>query len=234
MSFMRTLVTLAAGYAAAKGHDKFKEMGGMAGVQNAMRDNPAMANVQTQMGQMMEKFGIPGGANALEGLMGNLGGASAGAGAAGAAGLGGLMSALGGAAATGSETSAQMIDAFTGTTAATSTMEDNAKLMIRAMIQAAKADGEIDADEQAKILEQMGELDAEERAFIEAELSKPIDVQGLAMDTTDQMKAQVYAVSVMAIRVDTTSEVSYLDGLATALGLSDEARAQVHKAMGIG
>jgi hypothetical protein len=37
MSFVRTLATLAAGYAAAKGMEKYKEMGGMAGVQKSMR-----------------------------------------------------------------------------------------------------------------------------------------------------------------------------------------------------
>jgi uncharacterized membrane protein YebE (DUF533 family) len=237
MSFIRTLATLAAGYAAAKGHEKFKDMGGMAGLQNAGTagaSGAGGADLQSQMGDMMSKLGIPGGSGMLGQIMGQLGGGAAGAGTAGAAGLGGLMSALGGAAAAGSESSAQMMDAFTGTTAATSTMEDNAKLMISAMIQAAKADGEIDGDEQAKILEQMGELDAEERAFIEAELAKPVDVQSLAMATSEQMKAQVYAMSVMAIRVDTNSEVSYLNTLAAALGLSDETRAQVHKAMGIG
>ena len=144
------------------------------------------------------------------------------------------MAAMGGAAATGTEQAGQMMDALTGNTAASDAMEENAKLMIRAMIQAAKADGEIDEGEKAKILEYLGDLDAEEMAFVEAELAKPIDVQGLAMDAGQNAKAQVYAMSAMAIRVDTHSEASYLDGLAAALGLSDADRAQIHRAMGIG
>ena len=83
------------------------------------------------------------------------------------AGIGGLMSALGGGMAGGAEQTSAMIDAMTGTTVATDTMEENAKLMIRAMIQAARADGEIDAEERAKIFEQLGDLDDAERAFIE-------------------------------------------------------------------
>ena len=78
-------------------------------------------------------------------------------------------------------------------------MEENAKLMIRAMIQAAKADGEIDLEEQQKILAKLGEIGPEERAFVEAEMRKPVDIMGLAQDTGDAMKAQVYAMSLMAV-----------------------------------
>lgn len=233
MSFVRTLATLAAGYAAAKGVDHFKKMGGMAGVQEAMKSNPAMAGMADQMGAMMEKMGIPGGAGAMQNMMGQLGGQTAATGGAAAAGLGGLMAALGGAAATGQEQAAGMIDTLTGTTAATDTQEANAKLMIRAMIQAAKADGEIDEAEREAILEHMGEMGADELEFVRAELAAPVDIQGLANDTSDQMKAQVYAMSLMAIRVDTMKEASYLNGLADALGLSPAARDAVHKSMGV-
>jgi uncharacterized membrane protein YebE (DUF533 family) len=125
------------------------------------------------------------------------------------------------------------MDAFTGKSAATNAMEENAKLMIRAMIQAAKADGEIDLEEQQKILSKLGEIGPAERAFVEAEMRKPVDIMGLAQDTGDAMKAQVYAMSLMAVRVDNASEAAYLDGLARALGLDDRTRAAVHKAMGL-
>ena len=91
---------------------------------------------------------------------------------------------------------------------------------------------ELDAEEQARLMEHMGELDAEELAFVKAELAKPVDLMALAADTSDAMKAQVYATSVMAVRVDTSQEAAYLDGLAAALGLSDETRARVHASMG--
>ena len=79
----------------------------------------------------------------------------------------------------------------------------------------------------------MGEMGAEELAFVKAELAAPIDVEGLASDTSEQMKAQVYAVSLMAVKVDHTSEVNYLNGLADAMGLSPQIREQVHKSMGL-
>ncbi|MEL7106607.1 MAG: tellurite resistance TerB family protein [Pseudomonadota bacterium] len=232
MSFVKTLATLAAGYAAAKGADKFKDMGGMKGLQDMMSGAGGAGGGENPLGDMMQKMGLPGG-DALQGMLGQLTGGSAAAGGAGAAGLGGLMAALGGAQATGQEQASSMMDALTGTTVATDTQEQGAKLMIRAMIQAAKADGEIDEDEKAKILEHMGDMGPEELAFVKAELAAPIDIEGLAADTSDQMKAQVYAVSLMAVKVDHASEARYLNGLADAMGLSPEIRDQVHRSMGI-
>jgi uncharacterized membrane protein YebE (DUF533 family) len=233
MSFVRTLATLAAGYAAAKGFEKYKEMGGMAGVQKSMRDNPQVQGASDQVGEMLAKMGVPGGAAGIQKMMDQWLGTTGQAGEAAAAGLGGLLTAITGAAAAGTENAGKMMDAVTGKTAATDAMEQNAKLMIRAMIQAAKADGEVDLEEQQKILAQLGDIGPEERAFIEAEMRKPVDIMGLAHDTGDTMKAQVYAMSLMAIRVDNASEVAYLDGLARALGLSEQTRATVHKSMGL-
>ena len=234
MSFVRTLATLAVGFAASKGYDKFKEMGGMAGVQNAMKDNPALSGMTDQMGAMMEKMGVPGGGDGLKSMVEQWTGMAGQASDSAAAGMGGLMAALGGSAAAGASQAGQMMDALTGNSNTTDSMEENAKLMIRAMIQAAKADGEIDEGERERILEYLGDLDAEEKAFVQAELAAPIDVNALANDTGEAMKAQVYAMSLMAVKVDSRSEVNYLDGLAAALGLSDETRARVHQSMGIG
>ncbi len=133
----------------------------------------------------------------------------------------------------GAEQTSAMIDSLTGTTAATDSMEENAKLMIRAMIQAAKADGEIDAEERAKIMEHLGDIDPDERAFIEAQLDAPVDAMALASDTSQQMAAQVYAAAIMTIRVDSLKEADYLNTLANGLGLSDATRERVHSAMGI-
>jgi uncharacterized membrane protein YebE (DUF533 family) len=233
MSFVKTLATLAAGFAVAKGYEKYKDLGGMAGVREQMQENPAVVNATDQMGAMLEKAGVPGGGDNIRKMMDQWLGSTEQAGQAAAAGLGGLMSAIAGATAGGADQAGQLMDALTGKTAVSSAMQDNAKLMIRAMIQAAKADGEIDMDERARILEQLGDIGPEERAFVEAEMAKPVDIQSLASETGDQMKSQVYAMSLMAIRVDKASEAAYLDGLATALGLSDEARAAIHRSMGL-
>jgi uncharacterized membrane protein YebE (DUF533 family) len=186
-----------------------------------------------QVDAMMAKMGLPGMGGQLKGMIDQFSGTADKGGEAAMAGLGGLMAALGGSAAAGTATAADMIDSLTGKKVASTTVEDNARLMIRAMIQAAKADGEIDPDEQKKIMEHLKDAGAEEVAFVKAQLAAPLDVDGLARDTGENAKAQVYATSLMAIRVDNTAEAQYLNALARGLGLSPEAQDRIHKAMGL-
>lgn len=232
MSFMKTLATVAVGFAAAKGMDKYKEIGGMAGMKDMLGgagDNPAA----DQLGKLAEQFGFPGGADKIQELMGQFGGTGATA-AAGTAGLGGLMNAMRSATQAGSAQSADMMSAMFAGTPAETIVEAQAKLMLRAMIQAAKADGEIDPDEQAAILGQLGDdICADERAFVQEQMQAPLDIQALAEDTDAHMREQVYATSISAIRVDNFGETAYLQQLATALGLSDESRDAIHQQMGL-
>lgn len=233
MSFVRTLATLAAGFAAAKGVDQYRKMGGMAGLQDKMKSNEQLSQITAQFDGMMEKMGIPGGTKAIQDMLSKMGQTAGQAGEAASEGLAGLMASLGGAAAAGTAQAGQMIDALTGTTAATASMEENARLMIRAMIQAAKADGQIDAEEQARIMQFLGDATAEERAFVEAELAAPVDPVALANDTSDAMRAQVYATAASAVRVDSPAEAAYLSNLAAALGLDAQKVAQIRSAMGL-
>ena len=64
-------------------------------------------------------------------------------------------------------------------------------------------------------------------------MARPADMQGLAAEAGEQTKAQIYAMSLMAIRVDSAAEASYLDGLAAALGLSEDTRRAIHSSMGL-
>jgi len=233
MSFVRTLATLAAGFAAAKGLDKYRQMGGMAGLREEMKSNEQLSQMSEQFGGMLERMGVPGGASGFEQMMARLGTGASQAGASAQAGLAGLMKTLGAAAAAGTTQSAQMLDALTGTTAATATLEENAKLMIRAMIQAAKADGEIDDEERARIMAYLGDVSDEERAYVEEQMAAPVDALALAGDTNAAMRSQVYATAAMAVRVDTPGEVDYLNNLATALGLDSAEVARIRSQMGL-
>jgi uncharacterized membrane protein YebE (DUF533 family) len=109
--------------------------------------------------------------------------------------MAGLMSAMTGAATAGAGGMSSMFEAMTAGSPIAAMAEENARLMIRAMIQAAKADGEIDDEEQAKILEHLADASEEESAFVKAEMSAPMDVNALAMDTGEAAKAQVYSPS---------------------------------------
>ena len=178
MSFVKTLATLAAGFAAAKGYDKYKDMGGMPGVKEAMRSNPQFNQMSDQAMEMMEKMGLP--TAQLKSMRDQFLGQAESAGASASAGVSGLMAALGGGMAGGAEQTIALI-------------------------------------EQA----------------IEAELDKPADPMSLASDTSQQMAAQVYAAALMTIRVDSLKEADYLNKLASGLGLTEETRERVHRAMGV-
>ncbi len=165
------------------------------------------------------------------GLLSSLGGAG---GAAGGAGLAGIFAALGGAAAVGGKGVGDMLDGFGKAAPAAPEAEESAGLMLRAMIQAAKCDGDIDDAERAKILETVGEdADAEDIAFIQAQLAAPVDVESLAADTPDAQKFQLYAMSMMSIRVDTPAEKAYMSALADALGIDAQTAQMLNLQMGV-
>lgn len=233
MSFVRTLATLAAGFATAKGVEQYRKMGGMAGLQEKLKSSEQLDQMTAQVGQMMEKMGVKDGQAKLEETLRRMGDTGVKASEAATAGMGSLIAAMSGAAAAGTEQVGDMIDAMTGTGAATATMEENAKLMIRAMIQAAKADGEIDADERARILGHLGDITDDERAFVEEQMAAPVDPVALANDTSEAMRAQVYATAAMAVRVDNPAEAAYLDSLAKALGLDDTTLTRIRDQMGL-
>ncbi|UUV05201.1 tellurite resistance TerB family protein [Ruegeria sp. YS9] len=229
MSFMKTLASVAIGFAAAKGMEKYQKMGGMAGLQDKMQGAGGGFGAD-QLGKMAEQFGLPGGASGLQDMMSKMG---IGGSTAGAAGLGGLLNAMQGAAKTANQHTGDMMETVFGGTPAGAAMEEQAKLMLRAMIQAAKADGELDEQEKEIILGELGDdVSEEERAFVQEQLNAPIDVMGLAADSGAPLKTQIYATSLAAIRLDNAREASYLRQLSTALGLSDAERDQIHTYMG--
>ena len=111
-----------------------------------------------------------------------------------------------------------------------------ATLLLRAMIQSAKADGTIDAVETQRIMAKIDEHghDPAAHAFVAAEMAKPIDMAGLCRDVTSPHEAvEVYAASLMVIDLDSQSERDYLEDLASSLSLSPQTTAQVHQSLGV-
>ncbi|RWR06068.1 tellurite resistance TerB family protein [Paenirhodobacter populi] len=232
MSFVKTLATLAVGFAAARGVQKYREVGGMGGVKDALRNVGAPGGVADQMGTYAEKLGVPGGKEAVRDMFTKFGTQAATATEATEAGLNNLMGAMTAASSAGAKGLGDLLQAATAGTPVNTIMEEQAKLMIRAMIQAAKADGEIDAEERAKIMDHLGDATEDELAFVNAELEAPVDVAGLAASVQDSAKAQVYSAALMAITVDSEPEKQYLRQLAAALGLDAAKVAEIHKSMG--
>jgi len=113
---------------------------------------------------------------------------------------------------------------------------DVASLIVKAMINAAKADGRIDEAERDRIMGKLeqGGISDEERRFVAEEMAKPLDVDSLARAVPNgQVATQVYAASLLAIEVDTEQERRYLRDLAAALGLDSNTVAYLHSALDV-
>ncbi len=117
--------------------------------------------------------------------------------------------------------------------APTPTQDAAAGLMLRAMIQAAKADGEIDKAEQDKLLGNLGEATEAEITFVKQELAKPLDVEGLIRQVPEGLGPQIYTMSVMAIDLDNQTEAQYLHTLATGLGIGRAQVNMIHEKLGV-
>ncbi|MDF1585861.1 tellurite resistance TerB family protein [Marinimicrococcus flavescens] len=107
-----------------------------------------------------------------------------------------------------------------------------ATLLIRAMVSAAKADGQIDGTEMQRILGHLDEagVDPEERNFVLEEMRRPVDIEALAADArSPALAAELYAASLLAIEVDTEAERAYLQRLARTTGLAPEVVSQIHR-----
>jgi uncharacterized membrane protein YebE (DUF533 family) len=99
------------------------------------------------------------------------------------------------------------------------------------MIAAAKADGHIDAQEQARVFAEIDRLglDADDKAFVVDELRAKLDIDAVAADaTTPERAAEIYAASLLAIDPDTAAERGYLAMLAARLKLDDALVAHLH------
>ncbi|WP_134724768.1 DUF533 domain-containing protein [Paracoccus luteus] len=182
--------------------------------------------------------GMGGGMGGLGGLLGGLAGGAA-AGSAGGL-LGGLLN---GPAQRGAQpqNDATFGEVFNDALAhgdepqIAPTPEQNAVagLMLRAMIQAAKADGKIDEGERERLMGQLGDLDEADRAFVREQMAAPVDAQALAREVPKGLEAQVYMMSLMAIDFDSRAEAEYLHGLAQAMGLDQQQANAVHEQVGV-
>jgi uncharacterized membrane protein YebE (DUF533 family) len=99
-----------------------------------------------------------------------------------------------------------------------------ARHLLRAMIAAAKADGHVDAQEQARIFAEMDKLPlaADDKAFVMDELRAKLDIDAVASAaSTPEEAAEIYTASLLAIDVDNAAERGYLGMLAARLKLDD-------------
>lgn len=94
--------------------------------------------------------------------------------------------------------------------------------LMQAMISAARADGHVDDEEMNLITQQINNLGLEQDVtrFLLSEMSKPVDVNRIAaLADTRETAAELYIASAMVVDMDDAEERTYLDKLASAMGL---------------
>ena len=100
----------------------------------------------------------------------------------------------------------------------------DAEIILTAMIDAAKSDGQVDADEINKIMGQLQKagIGQEGVNYVIQKLQGPMETAKIvaAVKGRPELAAQVYSASLMAVEVDTDAEKKYLDKLAKAMGLN--------------
>ena len=110
--------------------------------------------------------------------------------------------------------------------------EDEARLMLRAMVAATVADGLVDAGERARLDAAVAAagLDRDGRAWLERELADPADIDEIA-DAVDDAEAgaRIYAAARLAVDLDTMQERQFLKMLAEALDVPPEATARLER-----
>lgn len=231
---MKTVTKMAIGFAMAKGMDAVKGKGGIGQVMASLQGGAGGAT-GGGLGDLMGKLGGgSAGAGGLGGMLGQLTGGSAGASGAaatgGLAGLGGLLGGLAGARGGSGDALASLLGQ--DNPASEPDEEEVAKLMLRAMTQAARADGEIDAQEQENLMEVIRASEPENVAVVQDMLRAPVDPAALAADTPKGLETQVYTMALNSINPDNQAEAQYLHQLAEGLGIAPAMANDLHDKLG--
>lgn len=110
--------------------------------------------------------------------------------------------------------------------------EATAKVLLRAMLQAAKSDRRIDAEEKKALLGQLGDISEDEMAFVNEILAAPVSIRSLVKDVEPHQASQVYMMSLLGLDLDSKAEAKYLHELAQALNIEPRECNAIHERMG--
>lgn len=108
--------------------------------------------------------------------------------------------------------------------------EAHGRVLLKAMIAAAKSDGHLDDRERQLVEAELTRCEADPavRAWVETELRRPVEPADVAAGaTTPELAAEVYLASLLVVDETGTMERAYLDALARELRLDDGLRRQL-------
>jgi len=104
-------------------------------------------------------------------------------------------------------------------------------ILLKAMVNAVKADGQIDVEERQKIIEFMGDMSKVEKMFVEQELQKELHIEEFLREVPKGMEKQVYYMSLFAIDLDNEAEREYLELLSHRLNLPYHVVDSIHESL---
>jgi uncharacterized membrane protein YebE (DUF533 family) len=107
--------------------------------------------------------------------------------------------------------------------------DQRGKTLLRSMIAAAKADGNLDDKEKELITQQLAKLNLDESAnqFLE-ELNNPVDIKAVAAGAdSPAAAAEIYLISRAIVDLDNDQERNYMDQLAKEQSLAPDLVAQL-------
>ena len=111
-------------------------------------------------------------------------------------------------------------------------VEDHSHAILRALIAAAKADGQIDDAEQQMIHSEIRRHtdDPQLQQWLDDEVARPLDVTEVAQAATDPaIASEMYLASVMLVDDQHAAERKYLDELAAALKIDPQLQVQLEQ-----
>ena len=115
-------------------------------------------------------------------------------------------------------------------------LENMAQLVLKAMINMAKSDGQVSPDEIQRIVGKAGEAGsgAADQAWLMTELSRPLDLDAFVAEIPSQeVAAEIYAASLIASEIDTQAERDYLRQLAEKTRLHPAVVQHIHQTLGV-
>jgi uncharacterized membrane protein YebE (DUF533 family) len=216
---LAALAAIVAAAAVAKSRNGGKGAAGGGGLGSLLGGAAGKGGLGELLGGLAGGTGKAGGGGGLGDLVGGLLGGSG-----GAPGVGGLLgSILGGAGPEAAEAPPPLDP---------SGSEEEARLLIEAMCLAAKSDGRVDEEEREAIVGRLGTLEPDEAEFLRRNLSGTADPGSFARRVPREMSEQVYAFSLMAVRLDSRKEADYFARLAQELGLDGSEANEIHAKLG--
>ncbi len=108
--------------------------------------------------------------------------------------------------------------------------EQHGRALLKALIAAAKSDGHLDDRERGLVDAELRRSEAEPalRAWVEAELARPVDAADVAAGcSSPEMAAELYLSSLIVVDQTNATERAYLDELARQLNLPADLKADL-------